>query len=333
MCVIFVAQGTRPTSAQVKQAFEQNRDGGGIAWREKDAKGDTWVNWEKGLDQEKLLTLAAKVPLPFILHCRISTCGGAIPPLTHPFPIAKNAPLMLRGRIKGSVMAHNGHWGRWKDTVLEAAVRHKLPVPDGPWSDTRAMAWIAANFGLNTLQMIDEKTACLSQAGEIELSGAGWCKISDGFWASNRAWARTVYQAVCRWQQCKVEKYKDTNYCEEHQDKDPKWRATTHTTLNLGPQRPILALPGSGGTSAAETFRPGVQAAGGGKAVEEEVEGGKKELGAAGTESRNQRPALPLGRRAGLVWTRPFSTTPPDVGDRAARASMARRGITRIGPM
>lgn len=230
MCVIFLATDKRPTPSMVDRAYDTNGSGAGIAWRHQDEGKPLVVRWVKGLKREEIQKLVAEAPLPFVCHFRIPTCGGAIPELTHPFPIAKNTSLSLEGSTKGFVLFHNGHWGRWKDESLKAALEHKLTIPAGKWSDSRAMAWTAAHFGVNILEFIDEKCIAFGPQ-DVEIYGSGWSKEED-VWVSNKHWVGgnyythgTTYRSkICKWGSCKAEKHLQTDYCFEHQDKDPSYK-------------------------------------------------------------------------------------------------------------
>lgn len=146
--------------------------------------------WKKGLTLDEVQELIARVPMPFIAHFRVPSCGGPSEFLTHPFPIQKDVPLDIEGSTKGSVLFHNGHWNSWKQTMLDASVRGSNKLPVGKWSDSRAMAWMAANYGIGMLEFIDEKCVVFGPK-ELELFGQhGWAKIRQegGIWVSNKGW-------------------------------------------------------------------------------------------------------------------------------------------------
>lgn len=187
MCVICVANTERPSAEQVIKMYQNNPHGAGIAWREEE-EGANVVVWRKGLSVEEIVELCEKAPLPFVAHFRVPSCGGPSNLLTHPFPIQKDVPLTLEGSSKGNILFHNGHWGAWKNTVMDASVRGGWTLPKGKWSDSRAMAWMAAHFGLGMLEFIDEKVVVFGP-NELELFQAhGWSKIGTGMWVSNRGW-------------------------------------------------------------------------------------------------------------------------------------------------
>lgn len=190
MCVIFVCEAARPAPGMLRAGFEANRAGAGFAWREKDAKGVPIVKWKKGLNMEEALKLGAELPLPFVAHFRIPTCGGASQELCHPFPVDNNVPLYLEGHIKSGVIFHNGHWGDWKKMTHQQLALAKLKLPWGAWSDSRAIAWHAANFGYGVLELIDEKVCLFTPEGPAHIFGYGWKKIED-IWCSNDNWEHT----------------------------------------------------------------------------------------------------------------------------------------------
>lgn len=186
MCVIAIADEVRPTDEQVGKMFDSNNAGAGIAWREKGV-----VRWKKGLELEEVTELCAKVPLPYVVHFRIPSVGGKTPYLCHPFPVTAEVPLELQGTTKGYVLFHNGHWGRWRESTLEAAVRSNTKVPGGKWSDTRAMAFHAFIYGSGILEMIDEKSVMFGP-DKVEVFGA-WSK-EGGLWVSNRGWVTSSFR-------------------------------------------------------------------------------------------------------------------------------------------
>ena len=187
MCVIAIAETVRPTPEAVEKMFNANDHGAGLAWREDNpTEGGVEVHFKKNLDLDELQELAASLPLPYVMHCRISSVGGRRADLCHPFPVDTEAPMFLEGTTGGFVLFHNGHWNRWKDTALEASIRFPAKVPTGKWSDTRAIAWLASLYGLGICEMIDEKVVAFSP-DRIEVFGTGWSQVDD-IWVSNEFW-------------------------------------------------------------------------------------------------------------------------------------------------
>ena len=189
MCVCaIVPENTRLTEDQVEKMWESNSHGAGIAWREKDAKGKTFVRWEKGLELEQIQKLIAETEPPYVVHFRIPSVGDDIAALTHPFTIDNKASVELSGKTYGRVLFHNGHWNSWRDSLISAAVR-KGDLPVGKWSDSRAMAYMAYVYGLGILELIDEKVVAFGPNDIEVFRGTMWSKTKEGgIWVSNTGW-------------------------------------------------------------------------------------------------------------------------------------------------
>lgn len=181
MCVIAIVETVRPSDSMVERMWNHNHDGGGVAWRENGK-----VKWYKGLDLEAIQGLCRTLPMPYVAHFRLQSVGGLSPTLTHPFPIDDfNAGLDLSGETTGSVLFHNGTWGDWRNVVLNTAINAQVELPDGDWSDTRALAWAAKIYGKAILPIINEKTVIFGPDFlRITNLNAGWKKV-DGVYCSN----------------------------------------------------------------------------------------------------------------------------------------------------
>lgn len=168
MCVILVCDRSRPTPEMVKASWERNSHGGGVAWQHEYAlskddkkagrtRGRRVVRWRKGLELEEMLQLAKDLPVPFVMHFRIASVGPRIGDLTHPFPLIDGIPLDWEGESEKGVLFHNGHWNRWDETILDAAFKSPRPevmIPDGAWSDSRGMTWLAHHFGYGVVDLV-----------------------------------------------------------------------------------------------------------------------------------------------------------------------------------
>lgn len=163
MCVIAICSEI-PKSNVIKKMYDTNPDGAGIAWREKD-----FIHWKKGLSLEQVEMEITNKPLPFVLHFRLASVGRKTKELCHPFPITKNVELNETGKAK-SVLFHNGHWSKWKEACFEMTVRRNLTIPNGEWSDTRAIAWIVYHNSEKILHFINEKI-CIFSVNGIRLYG------------------------------------------------------------------------------------------------------------------------------------------------------------------
>lgn len=180
MCVIIIADQNRPSRAFLEAAAKQNPHGAGIAYRHgKDNK----VHYRKGLDPKPIIALAATVPLPFVIHFRIETNGGISAGLCHPF--ALGAPNKTEGRTEAAIF-HNGTWADWQDYTLRAVTdgqRDKLP--SGAWSDSRALAYLAGRYGLEILDLVEDKQRiAILTHDDVIRHGKNWINLA-GLWLSN----------------------------------------------------------------------------------------------------------------------------------------------------
>lgn len=189
MCVIAFVEDDqkRPSTEEVEAMFQRNPAGAGIAWRH-----EGLVRWRKGLELEEIDDLVQSVPAPFVAHFRIPTCGNAPELLTHPFPISPTAELALEGSTDGFVLFHNGHWGSWEDKIMQLAAAARLKLDDNAWSDSRAMAWVAGNFGLGCLELIKEKIIAFGPEEVHIYSPKNWSLYNKSFWVSNDHWVSAI---------------------------------------------------------------------------------------------------------------------------------------------
>ena len=277
--------------------FDANPAGAGIAWRE-----EGWVRWEKGLDLKQIQELVLRVPMPFIAHFRIPSCGGKSLDLCHPFPIHKEVSLALSGKTKDWVLFHNGHWGAWKTTALEAAIKKgQFKLPIGKWTDSRAMAWLANVYGQGILDLIDEKVAVLGpEPNQMEVwqGTGGWHKVDDVY-VSNKGWEyRSVNTSHGTGHFNRGHVRDMTGAYEESDDyfrRAPYSMAGRSTQDTLSEAERVLkdasiidvkAGEGSGGSSAEKTFPAGPETQTGKEDHQKDVQGGKEGVsdGTQGTD-------------------------------------------------
>jgi len=191
MCVILLAEKARTSEAMVGKAYLTNEHGAGIAWRET-IDGVVKVRWKKGLDMEEIQHMCATVPLPYVAHFRIPTCGGTKDSLTHPFPISADASTALEGVTEGGVLFHNGGWSDWRTFSLSTASQQPTKFPRGDWSDSRAMAWNAFIYGEGILELINEKVVVFTP-DRIELYNAdAWDEV-ENVYVSNKHWQHRAW--------------------------------------------------------------------------------------------------------------------------------------------
>jgi hypothetical protein len=271
MCVIFIASKIRPDDNMVKDGWDHNDNGGGIAWRDEEKNV---VKWKKGIkDLKEMQELCKTLPMPYIAHFRIASVGGKRDDLCHPFPIDKSVPLFLEGETEGDVLFHNGHWNQWKERCFEASIRSNTPIPSGKWSDTRVMAYLASIYGNGILEFIDEKAVTFGPKG-CEIFGSGW-KTIEGVYCSNDFFVKrgvtqhtgngvtsyyTGYKGsdalACRFYNCDLTRLRGREYCAQHRymeqtfDENDTEAVSTSTTADekkddktvvMGPVQSALA--------------------------------------------------------------------------------------------
>lgn len=143
MCVIIASpKGVKIPEDILRESACSNRDGAGIAWI-KDGK----VHWIKGLMKiDDVLKAYQSITGPHAIHFRLATHGGNTPLLTHPFPITDQVRLDLKGS-GFKLLMHNGVYSDWQDDLKASILSSGKACPEGPWSDTRGVAFIAKQHG------------------------------------------------------------------------------------------------------------------------------------------------------------------------------------------
>ena len=185
MCVAIIIPGAAkwPSKETLLACEKANQHGGGIAWTDPDKR---IVRWKKGITAEEIYEITQQVKPPGLIHFRISTAGGVVPELCHPFPVTKESSLALEGTAH-QVMIHNGHFSKW-DEILLLKMPPGKKLPSGSLSDSRAMAWLASHYGQNFFLLTGEKIACLDGMGRtVWYKPNAWTTI-DGCEFSNTSW-------------------------------------------------------------------------------------------------------------------------------------------------
>lgn len=192
MCVIYACGTALPPLDELERGFRVNDDGAGLAWLKKNSKGEEMVFWKKDFKNDKELLAyveAEKIPFPLVIHFRTASVGGKTPELAHPFPVWTGVPTWLEGQAT-SVLFHNGHLSKWEDMVVAAAMGAREQVPLGPWSDTRALAWLAHLKGPGIIPFLSDTSRVLifSSIPNTE-EGAKYMRSDDHF----SYWGKWVY--------------------------------------------------------------------------------------------------------------------------------------------
>lgn len=190
MCVILCCTKKYPSMTMLKQAEQFNRDGGSIAWRETDG-----VHYKKGISAQKINRIMHDVRLPFIIHFRIATVGGKFKQLCHPFPVTYKAETAMEG-VADNVLFHNGTWNDWEHYLLVNTLKIRQLPPDGPWSDSRAMAYLLRREGSEILNHVQgmNKIAILGR-NELLTIGNGW-QNQHKVKCSNTLFTRTIHKKM-----------------------------------------------------------------------------------------------------------------------------------------
>ena len=233
----------RPSVDMINKAWDRNDDGAGIAWREPAQKGaGVEVVWKKGLSLVEVTQLCADLPLPYVVHFRVASCGGVRPSLTHPFPVHNLTSPALEGRTKGYVLFHNGDWKGWAEAAREAVIRTKTPIPVGRWSDSRAMAWLCSIYGLGFMEFLpDQRGIAFGPEGLEIFNGPGW-KMVNNILCSNDLFMGTVWtnKNYCRYGTCTATALDLAGYCAAHPN---GLRTPAPPTVGARGPQPVIPFP------------------------------------------------------------------------------------------
>ena len=118
MCIIMYSPSGKSISENcIKNAFENNPDGGGIMWYDKNGN----VHYKKGFDKVDDLVRfynSLNPDLPRAVHCRIATSGKISTKTCHPFPIVEKISNMgnASGLALNGALMHNGIFSRYTPT-------------------------------------------------------------------------------------------------------------------------------------------------------------------------------------------------------------------------
>jgi hypothetical protein len=193
MCVaIYKPEGIKaPTLEILKDCWDANPDGAGLAWRCDGGKFPIhiekgFMSWQEFQDYWNAAKIA-EIDGDLFIHFRITTHGGTIPGNTHPFPISNDDKSLktLSANTKIALM-HNG----------------VLPIePDNKTiSDTMMLSKLIARGGfdkeikhtLNLIEgMIGTNKIAVMTADDVHLIGA-WYDV-DGVQYSNLYWDYSNY--------------------------------------------------------------------------------------------------------------------------------------------
>lgn len=186
MCVIIHCPKRIPAMAVLTACEDANRHGGGMAWF---SRTDGKIHWLKDIKAKDIpdLVIQHSIRPPVVIHFRISTVGGSIPALCHPFPITPLAETFINGNVDNSagVLFHNGHVHDWETLMLAAGLsERKMP---GQFSDTRGIAAVLCKAGsLDLLAKLNGYWVVMRN-NHVHRYGQSWDK-EQGCYFSNLSW-------------------------------------------------------------------------------------------------------------------------------------------------
>ncbi len=184
MCVIYACKTTLPPESELAAGAFQNDDGAGLAWIEKGK-----VAFSKGFVGHKdLLEYKEKykIGFPCVIHFRTASVGGKARSLCHPFPVDAEASLDLSG-VADHVLFHNGHINNWDDWTLRAGIACGYPIPMGPWSDSRGLAWLTFLKGEGVIPFLIGHSRILVMSADEENPFSIY-----GSWIEKAGWSQST---------------------------------------------------------------------------------------------------------------------------------------------
>lgn len=149
MCIIAICQKRKLTDDEIKNCFERNPHGAGLAYYDNET-----VYYKKGLmSKYDLIKEYEKIDIfPHVVHFRIGTSGANSPDLTHPFIVSEKSPLQLNYEGPESVLFHNGIYSEWQS--LETVLSSAGITLKGDRNDTRIIAAWISRFGPKIIKNI-----------------------------------------------------------------------------------------------------------------------------------------------------------------------------------
>lgn len=178
MCVILVANDTPVSANMIEQCNRVNADGIGVAWFNRGK-----VRWRKGIDVDRAMYLAGKLPRPYVMHFRWATVGDKCAELTHPFPVTERPRFDHYGYAR-QVLFHNGHVSEYRALATALGVSC-----DTLHSDTSIVSRCLAKLPLGRHRRVLEELGgrwVLMRDRSVKLIGK-FVKV-DGVLASNDNW-------------------------------------------------------------------------------------------------------------------------------------------------
>lgn len=185
MCVILLCKDKKPSLEILQGCEEANPHGAGYAYPLKSGK----IYFHKGLNAKQMFDETRGIKTSIVYHFRFKTVGEGHA-LCHPFPVSEELSTKLEGE-EDMIMFHNGHYGSWKEELLQLCACKSLKIPDGNWSDSRALAFMIFHYGKNFAKFADEKL-CIMFKDNIEIYKKSLWDEEDGIWYSSHMRGRST---------------------------------------------------------------------------------------------------------------------------------------------
>lgn len=192
MCLIAVCDRRKMSHEEIKNAWDSNKDGAGLAY----------IHGRKQHVRKGFMSLDGFMAfygsfdvLPHVVHFRSATSGGVSPAMTHPFACEVPPRLATRWSCAAPVLFHNGVLSGWQDvyaSLIGVLLKKGKSAFKGPWNDTRTVALAVAACGEDVLQGLSGKFALLHK-GRIRTYG-GFTEDNGVLYSnwSYRSYHRTV---------------------------------------------------------------------------------------------------------------------------------------------
>ena len=253
MCIIMYSPSGKTISEDcIRNAFENNPDGGGCMWYDKNGN----VNYKKGFKKVDDLVRfynSLNPNLPRAIHCRIATSGKISTKTCHPFPIVKDINKMGNESglaINGALM-HNGIFSRYTPTT----------GMNCDYSDTMnytsQVVYPLVNFGciknegvINLLQEMTSRLLLFLPRFQIMRFGTWVENKEEGFFASNSTYEKKTYSYSRA-----PYYYGSYGYWGDYADDYDGWYSTK-TKTEMSPTVRTVTNPTYPNTSKGDTERP-----------------------------------------------------------------------------
>ena len=196
MCIIMYSPSGKTISEDcIRNAFENNPDGGGVMWYDKNGS----VHYKKGFDKvDELVRFynALNPNLPRAIHCRIATSGKVSTKTCHPFPIVKEISNMgnASGLALNGALMHNGIFSRYTPTLgMNCEYSDTMNYTSQVIFPLVRSKCINNEGVINLLQDMTSRLLLFLPKFQIMRFGSWVENKEEGFFASNSTYEKKTY--------------------------------------------------------------------------------------------------------------------------------------------